>query len=42
MGRDHRTRKTITWTRGKTYEVRVRARDKAGNWGGWRTLTIRL
>lgn len=31
---------TRTWTRGVTYEFRVRARDKNGNWGGWKTSTI--
>jgi uncharacterized protein YkwD len=29
-----------TWVRGHTYDVRVRARDKAGNWGAWSTRTI--
>jgi uncharacterized protein YkwD len=37
-----RTSLSVTWTRGKTYEVRVRARDKAGNWGSWRTIKIAL
>jgi uncharacterized protein YkwD len=41
-GVTYRTSKTITWTPGKTYEVRVRARDKAGNWGAWRTIIVRL
>lgn len=35
------TSRTVTWTRGRTYEVRVRARDKAGNWGSWRTVSIK-
>ena len=29
------------WYRGATYEFRVRARDKAGNWGSWQTITIK-
>ena len=29
------------WTRGVDGEFRVRARDKAGNWGAWQTVTIR-
>ena len=29
------------WTRGQTYEFRVRARDRAGNWGAWDQVTIR-
>jgi uncharacterized protein YkwD len=30
-----------TWARGHTYDVRVRARDKAGNWGSWQTRTLK-
>jgi len=29
------------WSRHHTYVVRVRARDKDGNWGAWRSVTIR-
>jgi uncharacterized protein YkwD len=29
------------WSRGHVYEFRVRARDKAGNWGSWRNVIIR-
>ena len=36
------TSRVVTWTRGRTYEVRVRARDRAGNWGSWRAISIRL
>ena len=32
---------TRTWGRARTYEFRVRARDRAGNWGSWETLTVR-
>ena len=28
------------WYRNSTYELRVRARDKAGNWGNWFVKTI--
>lgn len=30
-----------TWRRNNTYDVRVRARDKAGYWGAWALTTIR-
>jgi uncharacterized protein YkwD len=36
------TRQSMTWTRGASYEVRIRALDRAGNWGGWRTIRINL
>ena len=32
---------TRTWRRNNTYDVRVRSRDKAGNWGAWRMVTIK-
>jgi uncharacterized protein YkwD len=32
---------TKWWLRGKTYEFRVRERDRRGNWGPWATKTIR-
>ena len=32
---------TKTWARGRVYDVRVRASDKAGNWGAWRLVTVR-
>ena len=34
------TSRTVKWTHGRHYEVRVRARDKAGNWGTWKTIRI--
>jgi uncharacterized protein YkwD len=34
------TSATRLWTQGLTYEFRVRARDRAGNWGAWRTTSI--
>jgi len=33
---------TTTWTRGRTYEFRVRGVDRAGNLGSWKTVTVRL
>jgi uncharacterized protein YkwD len=36
------THQTITWTRPYDHEVRVRARDRAGNWGAWRVIRINL
>jgi uncharacterized protein YkwD len=36
-----RTSLTRLWTRGATYEFRVRARDKAGNWGKWAAVTVK-
>jgi len=35
------TRKAATFVRGVKYEVRVRSRDRAGNWGVWRVITFR-
>ncbi len=32
---------TRYWQRHNTYDVRVRSRDKAGNWGAWTVTTIR-
>ena len=34
------TSKTVTWRRIHDREVRVRARDRAGNWGPWRVIRI--
>ena len=38
------TRHYITkwWLRGKTYEFRVRERDRNGNWGAWAIKTIKV
>ncbi len=30
-----------TW-KGHSYEFRVRARDKSGNWGSWKTVVVKL
>jgi uncharacterized protein YkwD len=36
------THKTVTWRRPNDREVRVRARDRAGNWGPWKIVRINL
>jgi uncharacterized protein YkwD len=36
------THRYVTWTRPNDREVRVRARDRAGNWGTWRVIRINL
>lgn len=36
------TSRSVTWSRAYDHQVRVRARDKAGNWGSWRTIRINL
>ncbi len=36
------TSRSVTWLNAYDREVRVRARDKAGNWGSWRTIRINL
>ena len=36
------TSRSITWSRQYDHEVRVRARDKAGNWSAWRIVRINL
>jgi uncharacterized protein YkwD len=36
------TKRSVTWTRGVSRDFRVRARDKAGNWGAWKTVTVTL
>jgi uncharacterized protein YkwD len=33
---------SVSWARGSTYEFRVRAVDRVGNWGPWRGITVRL
>ena len=35
------TSMTKSWKRGHTYEFRVRAHDKVGNWGGWKSIKIK-
>jgi uncharacterized protein YkwD len=39
---DPQTSTTLSrgWARGSTWEFRIRARDKAGNWGPWVTTTV--
>ena len=36
------TRKIVTWSKAYDREVRVRARDRAGNWGAWKVIRINL
>jgi uncharacterized protein YkwD len=36
------TSKTVTWRRPYDRQVRVRARDRAGNWGSWKVIRINL
>jgi hypothetical protein len=36
------TRRTVTWSKSWDREVRVRARDRAGNWGPWKVIRINL
>jgi uncharacterized protein YkwD len=36
------TRRTVTWSKAYDREVRVRARDRAGNWGSWKVIRINL
>jgi uncharacterized protein YkwD len=33
---------TVTWLRPYDHEVRVRARDRAGNWGPWKVVRINI
>ncbi len=35
------TKRTRTWTRDSTYDVRVRGLDKEGNWSQWRTFRVK-
>jgi uncharacterized protein YkwD len=42
VGTTTATARTFTWARGHTYEIRVRARDRAGNWGAWRVVRVRI
>ena len=36
------THRTVTWSKAYDREVRVRARDRAGNWGAWKVIRITL
>lgn len=37
-----KTSRAATWARGPDYQFRIRARDRAGNWGDWRTVRVNL
>jgi uncharacterized protein YkwD len=41
-GTSSTTSRTATWRRGVDHEVRIRARDNAGNWSPWRTIFVNL
>lgn len=34
--------RSVTWMRGADHDVRIRSRDRAGNWGTWRTIRVNL
>ena len=36
------THRTVTWSKAHDREVRVRARDRAGNWSPWQVIRINL
>ena len=36
------TRRSATWRRGVDREIRIRARDQAGNWSPWRIIHVNL
>jgi uncharacterized protein YkwD len=36
------TTRYVTWSHGSVHTVRVRARDRAGNWGAWHLVRIRV
>jgi uncharacterized protein YkwD len=39
-GHTTHTSRSVIWMRGGQYDVRVRARDNAGNWGAWKQVHI--
>jgi len=41
-GATTKTSLSTSWARGHTYEFRVRAVDRAGNWGSWKTVVVTL
>jgi hypothetical protein len=42
LGTTTSTAKSFTGSRRHTYDIRVRSRDRAGNWSAWRLVRISI